>query len=68
MFNEYLNDEAYGSKVVLELMSPLLNQEYMITMDNWFSNPDLFENFTKIELTLLEPCVRTNKAGKTKKG
>lgn len=43
IFDESLKDEAYGSKVVLELIDPLLNQGYMVTMDNWFTSPDLFE-------------------------
>ena len=39
--DERLKDEAYyESKVVLR---PLLNQDYCLTMDNWFSSPDLFQ-------------------------
>ena len=43
-FDEDVKDETYyGSKVVLDLVAPFLNQGYCVTMDNWFSSPDLFE-------------------------
>nr|CAD7423275.1 unnamed protein product [Timema monikensis] len=42
MFDDSLKHESYGSKVVLELMTPLLNQGYRVTMDNWFSSSDLY--------------------------
>jgi hypothetical protein len=41
-FDDSLRNEPYGLKVVLELMAPLLNQGYRVTMDNWFSSPDLY--------------------------
>ena len=62
VFDESLKDEAYGSKVVLELMSPLLNQGYMITMDNWFSSPDLFEKLCKNETDAIG-TLRQNRKG-----
>jgi hypothetical protein len=33
-FNDTLKNEPYGSKVVLDLMGPLLNQGYHVTMDS----------------------------------
>jgi hypothetical protein len=45
-FNDYLGNEPHGSKVVLELMAPLLNLRYRVTMDNWFSSPDLYSKQT----------------------
>jgi hypothetical protein len=41
-FDNYLGNEPHGSKVVLELMVPILNQGYRVTMNNWFSSPDLY--------------------------
>jgi hypothetical protein len=41
-FDDHLGNEPHGPKVVLELMAPLLNQGYHVTMDNWFSSPDLY--------------------------
>ena len=44
VFDENLKEETYyGPNVVLELMTPLLNQGYCVTMDNRFSSPYLFE-------------------------
>jgi hypothetical protein len=37
VFDKSLGNEPQGSKVVLELIAPLLNQGYRVTMDNWFS-------------------------------
>jgi hypothetical protein len=37
-----LKKKPYGSKVVLQLMVPLLKQGYCVIMENWFSSPDLF--------------------------
>jgi type IV secretory pathway TrbL component len=31
-------NEPYGSKVVLQLMAPVLNQVYRVIMNNWFSS------------------------------
>jgi hypothetical protein len=42
VFNESLKNEPYGSKVVLQLMAPLLNQGYRVIMDSWFSSPYLY--------------------------
>jgi hypothetical protein len=42
IFDESLKNEPYDLKVVLHLMAPLLNQEYRVIMDSWFSSPDLF--------------------------
>jgi hypothetical protein len=39
VFDESLKNEPYGSKVVLQLMAPLLNQGYCVIQDNWFSSP-----------------------------
>ena len=51
VFDENVRDETYyGSKVVLDLMAPLLNQGYCVTMGNWFSSPDLKNYATKIQM------------------
>jgi hypothetical protein len=42
VFNESLKREAIWLKVVLQLLTPLLNQGYRVIMDNWFSRPDLY--------------------------
>jgi hypothetical protein len=42
IFEESLRNEPYSPKVVLQLMARLLNQEYHVIMDNWFSSTDLF--------------------------
>jgi hypothetical protein len=42
IFEKSLKNEPHGSKVVLQLKAPLLNQGYRVIMDNWFSSPDLF--------------------------
>jgi hypothetical protein len=57
-FEESLKNGPYGSKVVLKLMAPLLNQGYHVIMVNRFSSPDLFHMLcskqTDIMGTLLE--------------
>jgi ABC-type uncharacterized transport system YnjBCD ATPase subunit len=40
-FDDTPKNESYGSKVVLHLMRPLLSQGYQVTIDNWFSSPDV---------------------------
>jgi hypothetical protein len=42
VFHRSIKNEPHGSKVVLQLMAPLLNHEYHVIMDNWFPSPDLF--------------------------
>jgi hypothetical protein len=42
VFDEPLENEPCDSKVVLQVMALLLNQGYCVTMDNWFSSPDMF--------------------------
>jgi hypothetical protein len=44
-FDDYLGNEPHGSKVLLELMAPLLNQGFRVTIDNWFSSPDLYSKW-----------------------
>jgi hypothetical protein len=42
-FDCTLRNEPCGSKVVLDLMGPLLNQVYCVTMGSLFSGPDLYD-------------------------
>lgn len=62
IFDESLKDESYGSKVVLELMAPILNQGYCVTMDNWFSSPDLYEKLCKTQTDAMG-TLRQNRKG-----
>ena len=39
---EYVNEAYMGSKCVLSLVHPLLDQGYCVHMDNFFSSPELF--------------------------
>jgi hypothetical protein len=45
-FDDTLKSEPYGSKVVLDLTGPLLNQRCHITMENWFSSPHLCDKLS----------------------
>ena len=40
---EYISENYMGSKCLLSLVHPLLNQEYCIHIDNFFSSPELFD-------------------------
>lgn len=42
-FDDALVGLAYGEKTILQLIHPLLNKGYMLTMDNFFSSLPLFQ-------------------------
>jgi hypothetical protein len=73
-FDDFLGNELYGSKISLELIAPLLNDGYRVTMDNWFSSPDLYSKLysKQADDMGLLPQIRKivpdkNKGGKIKK-
>jgi hypothetical protein len=41
VFDEFLKNEPNGSKLILQLIAPLLNQGYCVIIDNLFLSPDL---------------------------
>ena len=43
VFDNAYKDLPVSSKVVLTLMKPLLNKGYCLTVDNFYSSPDLAE-------------------------
>lgn len=62
VFDDNLKDLAYGEKTILQLIKPLLNKGYILTMDNYFSGlplfNKLFDNYTEAIGTL-----RSNRKG-----
>jgi hypothetical protein len=60
-FDKSLKNEPYGSKVVLQLRVPLLNQGYRIIMDSWFSSPDLFHKLCSKQIDAMGTLCQNRK-------
>lgn len=62
VFNEEYENLPYGEKAVMQLISPLLNQGYICTMDNWFSSIPLFTELSR-NYTDAIGTIRSNRIG-----